>query len=301
MLPSHLPRHYVLFVNPNAGRGAAPRIAGEVARLLQAAGHLCETVSSQDAEAALAHARSLPKDAAVVAVGGDGTLSALLPAAVCTGRPLGLIPAGRGDDLAYALGWRDKAPTAAAARLQGVPRALDVLRVSAGGSLRYSLNGLGMGFDAQVAAYAAGMPRALGGFGGYAVGVVLAFRELRLRGLEISIDGSEVFSGPSFLAAVMNGRRYGGGFRISPRGVLTDGRLEVLAGREVGRAALLPLIARLLVGRHLDHPRVFSGQGRSVLLRWELPTPLHIDGDLCGPVSEVRVGVVPGGVRMLGA
>lgn len=301
MLPSPLPRHYVLFVNPHAGRGAAPRVAEEVARLLRAAGHTCETAVSSGAEAALAHARSLPKDVAVVAVGGDGTLSALLPAVVCTGRPLGLVPAGRGNDLAYALGWRDRTPEAAAERLQRGPSALDVLRVSAGGSLRYSLNGLGMGFDAQVAAYAAGMPRALGGFGGYAVGVVLAFRELRLRGLEISVDGAVVFSGPSFLAAVMNGRRYGGGFHISPEGVLDDGRLELLAGRAVGRAGLVPLIARLLVGRHLGHPRVVYARGQRAALRWAAPTPFHIDGDLCSPVEEVLVEVVPGGVRMLGA
>jgi diacylglycerol kinase (ATP) len=292
---------YTLFVNPRAGRGAAPRLAEAVARALRAAGRRCEIAQHSSPEEALAYAQTLPQGTAIIPVGGDGTVSALLPAAVCTGRPFGLIPAGRGNDFAYALGWRRWTPEGIAERLQRETRALDVLRVTLGGRTRYSLNGFGMGFDAQVAAYAAEMPRSLGGFGSYAAGVVLAFRDLHQQALTATVDGAEVFSGLSFLGAVMNGRRYGGGFHISPEGKLSDGKLELIVGRAVGRAGLVPLIARLLFGQHLKHPRVVYARGQRASLRWAVPVKLHLDGDLHPATGDVQVEVVPESVQVLGA
>lgn len=299
------PQRYALFVNPHAGRGAASEVGAQVADLLVVAGLTCELVVSKTAEAACERARALPQGVAVVAVGGDGTLGALLPAVVGSGRPFGVIPAGRGNDLAYALGWRRATPAAVAARLQRAPRALDVLRVHLNTDVdsveRFSLNGLGMGFDAQVTAFAARVPKGFGGSLQYAVGALLALRELRAQQLQVCVDGTEVFSGPSFLVAVMNGTRYGGGFHISPKSSLTDGLADVLIGFQVGRLGLLPLMGRVLLGRHLGHPKVAYCQGRRTVLRWSEATPLHLDGDLYAPVKEVNVEIVPRGVLMLGA
>nr|MDQ3399313.1 diacylglycerol kinase family lipid kinase [Deinococcota bacterium] len=232
------PQRYALFVNPHAGRGTASRLGAQVAHLLAAAGRTCEVVVSKTAEAACARARALPDDIAIVAVGGDGTLSALLPAVVGNGRYFGAVPAGRGNDLAYALKWRAATSEAAAARLQREPRAIDVLRVhvtTGEGCLeRFSLNGLGMGLDAQVTALAARVPTSFGGFGQYAIGALLALHELHAHRLQVSVDGASVFSGPSFLVAVMNGTRYGGGFHISPQSLLSDGQADVLIGKQVG-------------------------------------------------------------------
>lgn len=298
-------QHYALFVNPHAGRGTASQLAAQVAHRLTAAGFTCEVIVSKTAAAACARARTLPDHVAVVAVGGDGTLSALLPAVVGNGRYFGAVPAGRGNDLAYALKWRRATPEETAARLQREPRAIDVLRVQittdAGCLERFSLNGLGMGFDAQVTAFAARVPTSLGGFGQYAVGALLALHDLHAQRLQISVDGEDVFSAPSFLVAVMNGTRYGGGFQISPESVLTDGLADVLIGSQVGRLGLLPLMGRVLFGRHLQHPKVSYYQGRRIVLRWEEATPLQVDGDLYGPVREVEIEVVPQGVMMLGA
>ena len=126
----------------------------------------------------------------------------------------------------------------AAVRLKHPPKALDVLRVqintSEGKMRRFSLNGLGMGLDAQVTAFAARVPRAFGGFGQYGVGALLALRNLRTHQLQVSVDGAEVFSGPSFLTAVMNGTRYGGSFHISPNNILTDSLADLLVGFRVG-------------------------------------------------------------------
>lgn len=248
----------------------------------------------------LTHIRALPEDVAVVAVGGDGTLRSLLPALIGSGRPLGLIPLGRGNDLAAALGWKVGDLGDAVARLTQPAKPLDVLKVCFADETHYSLNGVGMGFDAQVTARAARMPWFLGGFGQYALGALLSVAALRLVGLEVSIDGNPVFSGESFLGAVMNGSRYGGGFHISPQSRVDDGLANVLVGHRVSHLGLLPLMVRVLRGRHLGHPKVTHLQGCCVTLRWDKPMPLHLDGDLYPAVVGLEVQVLPRAVNLLG-
>lgn len=294
---------YLFVVNPAAGGGRAARRWPEVAERLAERGLEVEVVFTQlqRQNELLERVLSLPAGTAVVAVGGDGTTRSLLPAFVGSGRPLGLVPLGRGNDLAATLGWRVGSLDDAVTRL-GLPAApLDALRVRFAGRETYSLNGLGMGFDAQVTETTARMPKRLGGFGGYALGALLSVGALRSGGLEVRIDGTLAFSGDSFLVAVMNGTRYGGGFYISPQGRPDDGLLDVLIGRSVSRSGLFPLMALVLRGRHLGHPKVVHAAGQHVTLRWAEPTPLHIDGDLEGRVDALEVTLLPGAVRLLGA
>lgn len=293
---------YLFVVNPAAGGGRAARRWPEVAVRSGERGLEYDVVFTQTGQnGLLEHIRSLPPDTAVVAVGGDGTTRSLLPALVGRGRPLGIVPLGRGNDLAATLGWQVGSLDDAVTRLSLPAAPLDVLRVCFAGKNTYSLNGLGMGFDAQVTETTARMPRQFGGFLQYALGALLSVGRLQKGELELRVDGQLVFQGDSFLAAVMNGRRYGGGFNISPRGRPDDGLLDVLAGRSVSRAGLLPLMARVLKGRHLGHPKVVHVTGKHVALRWAEPPPLHIDGDLEGRVASLEVTLLPGAIRLLGA
>ena len=293
---------YLFVVNPVAGGGRAARRWPEVSERLSARGLEHDVIFTQPNQGELLERIcSLPPNTAVVAVGGDGTTRSLLPALVGSGRLLGVVPLGRGNDLAATLGWQVGNLDDAAERLSRPAAPLDVLRVQVAGQEMYSLNGLGTGFDAQVTETTARMPRQLGGFLQYALGALLSVGALRNGGLELRVDGQLVFQGESFLAAVMNGTRYGGGFYISPQGRPDDGLLDVLAGRAVSRAELLPLMGRVLKGRHLGHPKVVHVTGRRVTLRWSEPTPLHIDGDLEGRADALEVTLLPNAIRLLGA
>ena len=144
-------------------------------------------------------------------------------------------------------------------------------------------------------------PAALRGFARYAWSAVLTVTELALTPVTVTVDGAVQYAGPSALVAVMNGTRYGGGFRISPQSDVRDGLLDVLASREVTRLSLLGLMALVLCGRHLRHARVTAGQGREVTVEWARPVALHLDGDLAGTVTRLRAHVLPGAVELLNA
>ncbi|MGI8747447.1 MAG: diacylglycerol/lipid kinase family protein, partial [Deinococcus sp.] len=133
--------------------------------------------------------------------------------------------------------------------------------------------------------------------------VLGSLRQPRSAELEVWADGQPFYRGPGCLAAVMNGRRYGGGFRIAPDADPADGRLELVLGGQLGRAELLGLMGRLRLGRHLGHPQVRHVRARQVGLRWSEPMFLHLDGEvggeLAGEVLELEAGVRPGALRFL--
>lgn len=308
---THAPsqRSYAVVLNSAAGRGLAGREWPRLEAELRARGLAFEVIRETSGAAALERVRALAPEVAVLAVGGDGTVGALLPALVGPvggggGRALGIVPLGTGNDFAGMLGLKAGDFAAALGRLACAPRRVDALRATVlggegAGRTRLLLNGLGMGFDAQLTARLPLAPARLPGLGRYAWAALTTLRALSLTEVTVEVGGQTLYRGPSALVAVMNGTRYGGGFRISPASDPRDGQLNVLASGPVNRLQLLALMGRVLPGRHLGHPRVHHGAGSAATVTWARPIHLHLDGDLAGEASGVRVEVLPGAVTLL--
>ena len=295
---------FAAVLNAQAGNGLAgrewPRLRGE----LLARGLPFELLDTQSAEEALARVAALPPEQPVLAVGGDGTVAALLPALVGTGRPLALLPLGSGNDFAGMLGLKAGNFAEALGRLKYQPRrvdalAVDILEGDHAGLHKLLLNGLGLGMDAQVTHAYRRAPRQWPGFWRYAWGAAVSVGDLRLAELRVEVDGRMLYQGSSALVAVMNGTRYGGGFHISPQSDARDGLLDAVCSGPLSRLQLVELMARVLPGRHLGHPLVHHGQGREIELLWDAPMFLHLDGDLYGQARHLRARVLPGAVTLL--
>ncbi|MFB7396630.1 diacylglycerol kinase family protein [Streptomyces sp. NPDC056191] len=139
-----------LFVNPTAGRGRGSHAAQPAARALRDAGFSVRTVLGHTADDALRRAREAVAagTGALVVVGGDGMVSLALRAVAGTRTPLGIIPAGTGNDFARALGLPLGDPAAAArvtARILMTTgaRAVDLGRIGTGGETAGALDTAG--------------------------------------------------------------------------------------------------------------------------------------------------------------
>lgn len=295
-------------LNPNAGGGLATREWPRLEAELKRRGQPFELILEDSGEDALARIQALPPRIAVLAVGGDGTVGALLPALVSVpgrqGRPLAVVPLGTGNDFAGMLGLKAGHFAEALDRLAFAPRDVDALEVrilegDGAGRTHVLLNGLGLGFDAAVTANMARAPARFQGFARYAWSAIATVRELHLSNVQITLDGGALYSGPSPIVAVMNGTRYGGGFQISPQSSPRDGLLNVVVGGPMNRLQLVKLMLRVLRGSHLSQSQVHTAQGREVVIRWDAPTPLHLDGDLHGQATAIRVRILEGVVKLL--
>ena len=166
-----------LVVNPSAGRGRGLARLDDVVRALESASNPGVRVLRSERPG---HARELvaevPDGGTVVAVGGDGTVHELLPACLERGLTLGIVPAGSGDDFAFALGIPRDDPLAAAA----IVRSGHVRRVDAGlVNGEPFVNAFGSGFDADVGGRGHGAPRRAQGRGRDPVGLRTPRRDVR--------------------------------------------------------------------------------------------------------------------------
>jgi YegS/Rv2252/BmrU family lipid kinase len=256
----------------------------------------------------LDHARELGEQAAragetVVAIGGDGLLGAIadslreLPNAV-----LGVIPGGRGNDLARVLGIPDDPDAAAAIVASGHTRPIDLgivegLQPPDGGQAFVCI--ASAGFDSEANRIANDAPSWLGGLV-YAYGALRALLAWKPARFEIEFDPPgerRVFTVYSVGAG--NSKAYGGGMWAAPGAILDDGLLEVMVLESVGKVrfvtAILPKVFR---GTHVHEPNVRVFRAREVTLSADRPFTMYADGDPIGELP-VRVRALPGAITML--
>jgi len=252
----------------------------------------------------------------VVAVGGDGTIhetvNGLMRAGyrngAYTGPCLGILPLGRGNDFARTFRlqgdieevWRRQL-----AALDGPRHHVDVGRLASDDEPPwYFVNMCGAGFDADVAAMANRLPRRLGGALPYVMGIIFNFVALKSRQLEIELSDVIEVSEYTFggwdniienrddgglvnirvqeqllLTLTGIGRFLGGGMMLLPFAEPSDGYLDVMLVRPVGRVRLLRVLGSSFRGEHVAEPEVAYFRARRVMIRGPSGTNFHADGD----------------------
>jgi len=319
-LPRVVPRapRVVLLRNAVAGRGRGARAASRAAQRLRAAAVEVDVVEGPTAADSLDLARAALASArpdALVAVGGDGTVHLALQAlGAGSGRagapapevPLGLVPAGTGNDGVRAVsavgaagpavggpGAVDAAVDQVLAGLAGGPRRTVDLAVCGG---RAYLTVLAAGFDAVVAERAEAMTWPRGAWR-YPAAVAAELRRLTPLSYTLDLDG-EVRRLEATLVAVGNGPSFGGGLRITEGARVDDGLLDVVLVRPLGRAELVRTFPRLYRGTHTTHPGYEHHRVRRVTVAAAGVTG-YADGERLGSLP-LTVEVRPAALTVLG-
>ena len=292
-----------VLANPTAGRGRHRGLLPGVMDRLGSTGHVVRLLTaSTPGDAEKACRRAVDEGAAaLIAVGGDGTVHLALQAVAERPVALGVVPAGTGNDFAAGVGVPSDPLLAATAiaealRARGDHR-VDLARVvGTDGETRWFGAVLAAGFDAVVNERANRMrwPR---GPRRYDLAIVLEMARVRPRLYALEIDGeSHDFEGT--LVAVGICPSYGGGLRILPAADPTDGLLDVVTAEPLSRVALARLKPRLREGTHVTDPRVHTFRGRQVRLHTD-GIIAYADGERVGPLP-LEITCVPGAVRLLG-
>ncbi|WP_136519999.1 diacylglycerol/lipid kinase family protein [Cellulomonas telluris] len=298
-----------LVVNPAAGGGCD---AGRrTLALLRADGHDVQDLSAPTAAQAAEQARAAVRDGvdALVVVGGDGTVHLGAGAVVGTGVPLGVVPAGTGNDVARSLGLpRGDVAAAVAAITRGLstgPVAVDAVRVGPpdGAERAWYVGVLSCGLDAAVNARANGLrwPR---GSARYVRALLPELRTFRPYGYRVTCDGT-VWEGGGTLVAVASTPWFGGGLHIAPGADPADGLLDVVLAGPLSRVDVVRIFPGVYRGRHVRDPRVTVLRARRVLVEplahaGPPPPAAFADGEPVGPLPLVAE-VVPGALSLLGA
>jgi YegS/Rv2252/BmrU family lipid kinase len=299
-----------LIVNPAAGGGRAGRLAPAVEEALTGHGLEMRRVDTRH----LDHARELAEQAAragetVVALSGDGMIGAI--AHVLRGVPdslLGVLPGGRGNDLARVLRIPEDPVAACAVIAHGTPRAVDLGEVEGQAFVGIA----SAGFDSDANRIANEAPARLGNLV-YAYGALRALASWRPARFEIEFDtdppgdaaaGSASASAPQTLSfsgytiAAANSGVYGGGMRLAPAARLDDGLLDIVVIEQVSKLRFLANLPKVFKGAHVRLPTVKVFKAAEVRISADRPFTLYADGD---PIAQLpaRIRALPGAVRIL--
>lgn len=298
MLTSYNGPTLSLVVNPSAGGGRARRLLPKVATQLltgMPGAQLRVFQTSNFAEArlrcisAVAHARPQiegHRPDALLVMGGDGMMHLGLNAAAETDIPLGLIPAGSGNDFCRGLGVPLNPLAAARVVAAGKVSKVDLTEVRgnlAGGAERRFVGAIvSTGFDGRVNHRANNIRFNLGSLS-YAYATLAELSVFEPLSYRLVIDGKPR-SLPAMFVAIGNTGVFGGGMRGCPTADPTDGLLDLTIVHPVSRLTLLRLLPRMYDAKYVRDPAVELVRAKEVV----------VDGDgLYGMADGEELGEVP--------
>ena len=205
-----------------------------------------------------------PEVLTVASVGGDGTAGEVAAGLCGTDKPMGIIPAGTGNDFIKSVGIPNDPRRALDILLTCGPRPTDTGEVNG----EFFLNVCGTGFDVTVLDYAEAEKAKHRGLTPYLLGLVKANFHYRSVRLKIT-DETGATEGRFLVCTVANGRYIGGGIPICPAADPSDGLLDLVLVRHVPRRRIPLYLPGLMMGRDLTFRITTHRRVRSVTFEGE--------------------------------
>lgn len=267
-------RPHLLLFNPSAGGGRAAKLLPEVEAALRGRGIEFRTVETRSVEHGCVEAVAAAAEGVVpVVMSGDGLIGQVGGALAGTGAAMGVIPGGRGNDLARVLGMPTEVGAAVDLLAAGTTRTIDVGEVNG----KRFLGIASCGFDSDANRIANDAKWIRGGFV-YPYAALRALAAWKPARFELLLDGERrELTGYSVAAA--NSRAYGGGMMIAPAAELDDGLLDVVLTAKVGKLRFLLNFPKVFKGTHVDAPEIAVVRAAEVEIRADRPFAVYADGD----------------------
>lgn len=291
---------WVFIVNPTSGSGFGKEIIPELEQQLSTRSLDSEIVLSESH----GHAPKLAEDflgkgyTHFIAVGGDGTMNEVAgPLINKPGLTTGIIPAGTGNDFIQILGFPDRFLSEHwDIFFQQNTKAMDTGLVNG----MHFLNGMGLGFDAEVAAKNYVEPgEVISGKGknkylSHILKTLLFFKEYR-----VTIDSrGERAETDCFINTISIGRRFAGSFFLTPKAIADDGLLDVCMIKKLNLLQRLKILTMVPKGTHLKDKKIDYYQTESLIVDFGKKVPFHVDGELFFD-SIFEVSLLPSSVSMI--
>ena len=216
---------------------------------------------------------------------------------------MAILPVGSGNDFCHMTGMPGQPDDALRQIYANPPGFIDVGLLSLGDRrMEYFGSALGIGFDAITTIRA----KRLKFIRGYPMYLTAVFQTIILNHdsprLQITTD-QETWEEAVVMLVVMNGKREGGGFFVTPQAQPDDGLFDYAQIRHVSRAMMLRILPEVMKGTHATLKDVRMGRCRKLDLRSDKPLALHADGEILAgfdsTIRQLSVEMIPQGLQII--
>ena len=265
---------FTLLVNPSSAHGRTLKLLPRVEQELDALRIPFRVERTRGLEDGVGRAlRAVEADEIPVVVSGDGLIGAVGGAMAGSETPLGIVPGGRGNDLARVLGIPDDPAGAVAVLAAGETRRIDV--GEANGKRFLGIVSVGFDSEANRLANETGFMRGNLVYAYAALRTLLTWKPGRFT---IRVDEERVrFTGYS--VSVANSCAFGGGMYIAPGAELDDGEFDIVTVGEVGKLRFVGNLPKVFKGTHVDEEEVQVFRAPHLELSASRPFPVYADGE----------------------
>lgn len=293
----------ILFVvNEGSGNGRGAAVWQQVEAQLKVRGVDYTAVLAKSAEEAYERTDMLLRTTSmnvVAVVGGDGSLHGILPLLAGTGIPIGIIPAGSGNDTSLAFSIPRDPVAALDVVLSGRTRAADVIQTTAAGQSQLTVTAIAIGLDAAVAGdvngsrYKRWCNKLRLGSLAYLIGFARGVSRFKTSNITVMLDGARHRFERGWISTITNTASYGGGLRICPDARFDDGSLHLCVVHGCGLMRLLYVFPTLFTGKHVNNRNVTMLRGRHAIIETSHPFLAYGDGEPSGE-TPIEAKLLPG-------
>lgn len=290
----------LVFANPTSGRGRGVRLADALLPRLAVANF--EATYWPNNPAIFDDAAAVAAAHAVIVIGGDGTLRAVID------RLLDLVPGELPPVLCVGFGTAnlmqrhlklrypkaDPASRVVELLLAGHTKEVDVAVAGGQAFLLMTSVGYDAGVVHRLAAGRSGPITKLS----YVLPAMMHLREQAYPAVTVTVDGKTVHDGLPAQVFVGNVAEYGTGFPVVDEADSTDGLLDVCVLPCSGHVQFAQLVLRIVRGGHRAAPGVVYERGRAVTITSAVPLPVQIDGDPAA-FTPVELRLLPRRARFI--
>jgi YegS/Rv2252/BmrU family lipid kinase len=263
-----------LLVNPSSAGGKTLKTLPRVEQALDAERVTFRVQRTTGLEDGVEQAlRAVEAGELPVVMSGDGLVGAVGGAMAGAATPLGIVPGGRGNDLARVLGIPDDPVAAVATVLAGETRQIDVGEVNGERFLGIA----SVGFDSE-ANRRANETRFLRGNLVYAYAALRALAGWKPARFTIAV-GEERVRLSGYSVCVANSKAYGGGMFIAPDAELDDGEFDIVTIGEVGKLRFAGNLPKVFKGTHVEADEVRVFRASHLELSASKPFAVYADGE----------------------
>ncbi|HEY6654570.1 MAG TPA: diacylglycerol kinase family protein [Solirubrobacterales bacterium] len=281
-------------VNPHSAGGRTLKLLPQVQGELDARSIPYRVVRTQGLEHGVDEARKAAETGEIpVVMSGDGLVGQVGGILAETDATMGIIPGGRGNDLARVLGIPADPAGAVAVLADGNTKQIDVGEVNG----RRFLCVASCGFDSD-ANRIANEARLVKGNLVYAYAAIRALIAWRPAKFTVVLDETKTIEFDGYSVAVGNSRAFGGGMFIAPHAELDDGMLDVVTVSDVSKLRYLKGLPRAFKGSHLENEEVAEHRAATVEISADRDFAVYADGEHLTDLPAT-LGVLPAALRVI--
>ena len=271
---------YIFIINPASGKTNYNLIKKNINEVMQDQDYLIlETKKPYDATI-MAKKYKDDENAVIYSVGGDGTLNEIVNGIALGKCKLGIIPTGSGNDFYKSLKSYSKKEAS-----------IDLGLINN----RYFINISSVGIDAQICNNANHIKHK--NKFAYYISIIKTLFTFKHQEYTVKI-GDLVYQNKFTIAAICNGKYYGGGFKIAPLASFDDDVFDVYLVDYMNRFKMINLMIKLLKGTHEKSPLLEKIKATNLSIKSNQDIILNIDGEII-ITKNINIKMIPNAIKII--